>query len=40
MYACDFLTLGLLWIELYDAAKEGHGDLLMTYCKFLMLIFK
>ena len=40
VYACNFLTLGLLWMGFYDSIKEGNGDLLMTYWKFLMLVFK
>ena len=40
VYACDVLSLGLLWMGFHDAIQEGDGDRVMTYWKFLLPIFK
>jgi len=34
------LTLGLLWSGFNDAIKEGDGDKMITYWRFLLLVFK
>ena len=39
-YACEVLTLLLIWHNFYDATKEGDGDRLMLVWKLLLLIFK
>ena len=40
LYACETLTLGLLWHGFYDAIKEGDGDRILRYWRFLLIIFK
>lgn len=40
LYACETLTLGLLWLGFYDAIKEGDGNRIMRYWRFLLVIFK
>ena len=40
VYTCDVLSLGLLWMGFHDAIREGDGDRVMTYWKFLLPIFK
>ena len=40
LYACETLTLGLLWWGFYDAIKEGDGERILRYWKFLLIIFK
>lgn len=40
LYACETLTLGLLWLGFYDAIKEGGGERILRYWRFLMIIFK
>lgn len=40
LYATDLLYLGLIWHGYYDAIREGDGDRVLTYWKFLLLIFK
>lgn len=37
-YACETLSLGLLYSELRDAIKEGDGNRVMLVWKFLLLI--
>ena len=39
-YACEVLTLLLIWHNFYDTTKEGDGDRLMLVWKLLLLIFK
>ena len=39
-YAMEVLTLGLLWYGFYDAIKEGDGDRVLRYWRFLLIIFK
>lgn len=39
-YTCDVITLGLIWMNYYDATREGDGDRIMSLWKFLMIIFK
>ena len=38
-YACETLSLGLLYMLLRDAIKEGDGDRVLLVWKFLLLIF-
>lgn len=40
VYACDLLTLGLLWMGFHDAIREGDGERVMMYWKFLLIVFK
>lgn len=40
VYACDILTLGLLWLGFYDSTKEGDGERIMRYWKALLPIFR
>ncbi len=39
-YALELVSLGLLWHGFHDCIKEGDGDRLMVYWKFLMVVFK
>ena len=39
-YACEVMTLGLLWNCYHDAIQEGDGDRVMLIWKFLLLVFK
>ena len=39
-YAVDILTLGLLWHGFKDATKEGDGDRIILYYKFLLPIYR
>ena len=39
-YACETLSLGLLYFEFRDAIKEGDGDRVMRIWKYLLLLFK
>ena len=40
VYACDVLTLGLLWMGFHDATQEGDGERVMKHWKTLLPIFK
>ena len=40
LYATQVLTLGLLWHGFNDALREGDGDRIMIYYKFLLNLFK
>ena len=40
LYAMELLTLSLLWHGFYDACKEGDGERILCYWKFLLIIFK
>ncbi len=40
IYACDVLTLGLLWMSFHDTVREGDGERVMLYWKALLPIFK
>lgn len=40
VYATEVLTLGLLWNGFTDAIKEGDGDKVLMYWRFLLLVFK
>ena len=39
-YSTDLLTFCLLWHGFHDATREGDGDRLLWYWKFLMVIFQ
>ena len=39
-YSTQVLTLGLVWYGFNDAIKEGDGDRILIYWKFLLIIFK
>ncbi len=34
------MTLGFLWMGFHDVIREGDGDRVMTYWKFLLIIFR
>jgi len=38
-YASDFLTMALLWHGFHDAIRMGDGNQILTYWKFLAVIF-
>ena len=38
-YAVDLMSLGLLWHGFHDAVREGDGDRIMRYWRFLMPVF-
>ncbi len=39
-YARELLTLGLIWLQFYDAVKEGDGDRILLAWKILIPVFK
>ena len=39
-YACETITLGLIWKSYHDSVKEGHGNSILNIWKFLLVIFK
>lgn len=39
-FACDVLTLDLLYMEFTDAIREGDGSRILACWKFFLLIFK
>jgi len=39
-YAIDFLTIGLLWHGFHDSIRHGDGNRIVTYWKFLTVLFK
>ncbi len=39
-YARELLTLGLIWLQFYDAVKEGDGDRIVLAWKMLIPVFK
>ena len=40
LYASEVLSLGLLWFGYHDAIREGDGDRILNYWKFLLVLFK
>lgn len=40
VYASSILTLDLLWMAFYDAIKEGNGEKVLMYWKFLLMVFR
>ena len=40
LYACELLTLGLIWHNYYDAIKEGDGERVLRIWKQLTVIFR
>ena len=40
LYASEILSLGLLWYGYHDASREGDGERLLNYWKFLLVLFK
>ena len=38
MYAEELLSLGLLWHGFHNATREGDGERLLRYWKFLLLV--
>lgn len=40
IYAFKVLSLGLLWHGFHDAIREGDGDRILQYWKFLLVLFK
>ena len=39
-YACELMTLGLLWRNYYDSVREGDGMRVLCIWKYLLLVFK
>ena len=39
-YAVDLLTMGLIWYGFRDSVREGDGDRIIRYWKFLLPIFR
>ena len=39
-YTCDLFGMSLLWHGFHDAIKEGDGERIFTYWKFLTVIFQ
>lgn len=39
-YACEMLTLGLLWLEFSDSIQEGDGDRILRCWRYMMVLFK
>ena len=39
LYAAELLSLGLLWHGFHDAIREGDGDRILRYWKFLLVVF-
>jgi len=39
-YSLDLISLGLLWHGFHDVVREGDGDRIMRYWRFLMPVFK
>ena len=39
-YACEMLTLGLLWLEFTDCIREGDGDRILRCWRYMMVLFK
>ena len=39
-YALDIMSLGLLWHGFHDAVREGDGDRIIRYWRFLMPVFR
>ena len=39
-YACDVLSLGLLYLEFIDAIREGDGERIIRCWKYILLLFK
>ena len=40
LYACEVITLRLVWYGYRDACREGDGDCVLLIWKFLLLIFR
>lgn len=40
LYGTEFLSLSLIWHGFHDAIKEGDGDRILRYWKFMLIIFK
>ena len=39
VYACEIVSLGLLWHSYHDAVKEGDGERMLMIWKYLLVIF-
>ena len=40
LYASEVLSLGLMWYGYHDSIREGDGERILKYWKFLQVIFK
>lgn len=40
LYATELLSLGLIWHGFHDAVREGDGERILRYWKFLLVLFK
>jgi len=39
-YTSDLMGIGMLWLGVHDAIREGDGDRIIRYWKFLMVVFR
>lgn len=39
-YACEVTSLGLFYLDMKDAVREGDGDRVLLHWKYLLLLFK
>ena len=39
-YTSDLMGIGMLWLGFHDAIREGDGDRIIRYWKFLMVVFR
>lgn len=39
-YACELITLGMLWDHYHDAVREGDGNRVLLTWKFLLIVYK
>ncbi len=40
LYARELLTLGFIWLQFYDATREGDGDRILLAWKMMIPVFK
>ena len=40
LYACDFLTIGMIWMGFHETIREGDGERVMVYWKFVLPLTK
>lgn len=40
LYATELLTMALLWHGFHDSIREGDGERILRYWKFMLIIFK
>ena len=40
LYACDFLTIGMIWMGFHEAIRQGDVERVMVYWKFFLPLFR